>query len=237
MDNAPMNQQAINKKPTSPVLWVIFGIVVLAVAGGIWYVVAKGNDNANSVNVLINTVVGNLNVIANTNRVLGNVNTNINTDDWLSYSDAYVSFRYPTSWKATQIAVSGGSFEVSNSHSVVVEPLSNPLDFKPAGRCVIEVFPANGKSLSNWVTSSSLYQDTGLIIISQTPIQIGSLTGVDVREGGENAQITRSYFFNKVGATHVVRFGYYLGVDATPQTTFEEISSTCNAVLETLTGK
>lgn len=109
-----MNQQPIDQKPTNQVMWVVLGIVVLVVAGGIWYVVAKDNGNLNTSNGTNNTnaVVGNSNTANNSNSVAQNTNrtnvnasnmnqnnANVNSQTSTTYTNStwQYSFRYPSS--------------------------------------------------------------------------------------------------------------------------------------------
>lgn len=71
-----MNQQPASPKQTKPIIWAIFAIVALSVAGGIWYVVAQGNENTNTKNS-----INNANSTAqNTNRANTNVNGPVNNN-------------------------------------------------------------------------------------------------------------------------------------------------------------
>lgn len=81
-------------KATSPVVWIILVIVVLALAGGVFYVVSSDQENTNNANGATNT-----NAVANANGSASNVNqsntniggtntTNANTGVRKTYTSA-----------------------------------------------------------------------------------------------------------------------------------------------------
>ncbi len=77
---------------TSPVVWIVLVVVVLAVAGGVLFVVSRDNDTANVANSNSNTSI--------VNSSPTNANTGLDTATWKTYSNtAYnYSFRYPEEW-------------------------------------------------------------------------------------------------------------------------------------------
>lgn len=75
----------------NPIIWVMFAIVVLAVAGGIWYAVAQGNRNTNTTNSTntINATAGNANA-TNNSQVIAGANQR--------YDGAGISVTIPNGW-------------------------------------------------------------------------------------------------------------------------------------------
>lgn len=101
-------------KATSPVVWIILVIVVLAVAGGVLYILSSGQENANNTNGATNAnAVANVNGTATNvdraNANVGNTNTaNTNADPyagWEMYESAEVglSLRYPHGWGIEEV--------------------------------------------------------------------------------------------------------------------------------------
>jgi hypothetical protein len=107
MNNAPMNQQSGANKHTNPVMWVIFGVVVLAVAGGIWYVVVQGYGNTNT--------GGNLSInganISNSSQIIAGTGQRYESDG--------ISITIPKNWfLSTEISNSNTPFVLSTLRGV-----------------------------------------------------------------------------------------------------------------------
>lgn len=224
--------------------WIVLGIVVILAAAGMWYVVGQGDSDINTNVVVVNTNAAvNTSAVANEN-VNAETNTNtatIDTSDWQTYVSAtlHLSFQYPFNWSVVEKSVSGGSFEAEEAtYSLVIEPKNNTLDFPPAGRCVLQVFPSlESETLTDWVGSSILYgRDGSLTILSREEKQLGNLNTLEVLEGGQNAQRTISLYFYSPDRVDVDRYGYFVDVDAQPREDFQSFSDTCEKISSTFAG-
>lgn len=226
-----MNPQQMSAKPTNPAPWVIFAVVVLAVAGGMWYVSGQGDGNANTVGL--------------TNRAnTDSSNTNVGTVDmegWKTYEirGYSVAFRHPSDWAVRNERLQEGTFQDDLIEGMIdqfiIDPPSSSLDFPAAGQCSVSIFPESStQSLAQWIENNSLYGEEGsLTLMEKQAKRVNDINGILVKEGGENSQMTYSFYFLVAGS--VARFGYYDGVDVAPYEVFKQRSQTCQTIMSSLT--
>ncbi len=89
-----------SSKATSPVVWIVLVVVVLALAGGVFYVVSSDQGNANNAN------------LSNSNTLAQNTNVNADTSGWLTYSSDTmgVSTVYPPDWTPVEATDTKGVY-------------------------------------------------------------------------------------------------------------------------------
>lgn len=234
----PQNQP----KKSNPSLWIVLTLVALIAAAAILYFGdffnTNTNSNANQTDNENTNVSANVNAAGNQNtNTSTNTNAGVDTSGWKTYQNTQYGFifKYPQEWIVKNDEVSGGSFQVDGLlDQIVINPKNSSLDFQAASECSIGVFSnSENRQIETWLEGSGLYAESeGLSIQSQENKKIGNIDGIQIYEGGPNYTNTVSYFFTI--NERVFRFGFYKGVDVTPQDEFQADSAICNTILTTL---